>query len=282
MSGPPPIRAERLCKRFRKGILSGAWIEPVSDVSFEVAAGEVLGLVGRNGSGKTTTIGLVTGLLRPTRGTSLLLGREPSSREVRRRLGFLPESGGLEPLATPREALRLRASAQGVRAVAAAADAALERFGLADVATREIRRLSQGQARRTALAQAFLGEPEILFLDEPSSGLDPEGSALLVDLVAEARARGASVVLASHVVAAGADICDRLIVLHAGRVAASGTRAELLDEADVVEARIRGIAAADLAAVVARAGGALVEARPARRGLDALLSRALSDGSQGE
>jgi Cu-processing system ATP-binding protein len=273
--GGAAIAAEGLSKSYRRaGALpfGGRKVEVVSDVSFTVGPGEVLGLVGANGSGKTTTLGLLVGLVRPTRGRSRLLGLDPSSREVRRTLGFLPEAGGVEPLATPRESLALRAAMQGLPR--AAADEALERFGLGPVASRQLRRCSQGTVRRTALAQAALGEPRLLFLDEPSSGLDADASALLSAIVAEAKARGASVVLTSHVALAGIDLCDRLVVLDAGRAALAGTRAELLDEPGVVEARIGGLDPPAIEASVRAAGGRLESARTARRDVSFLLREA--------
>jgi len=268
-----PIVAESLSKRYRGGLLSPrAGAEVVRDVSFTVGEGEVLGLVGANGSGKTTTLFLLVGLLRPTSGRSLLLGRDPGDAAVRRALGFLPEAGGVEPLATPRETLALRAAAQ--RLDRREVTDALERFGLADVADRQLRRCSQGTVRRTALAQAAIGAPRLLVLDEPSTGLDPDGSRLLEEIVLEAKARGASVLLTSHVALAGVDLCDRLVVLDSGAVARSGTRAALLDEADVLEARVRGLDGARLGSAVAAAGGTLEDARPARRDVRHLVSRA--------
>lgn len=273
-----PVVAEGLSKSYRAGLFSSRSVEVVRDVSFTVAAGEVLGIVGANGSGKTTTLFLLLGLSRPTRGRSRLFGLDPVRAAARIPLGFLPESGGVEPLATPRETLSLRAAALALPR--AAVDAALERFSLLPVAGRQLRRCSQGTVRRAALAQAALGEPRLLVLDEPSSGLDADGSRLLETIVLEARARGASVVLTSHVALAGIDLCDRLVVLEAGAIVRSGTRSELLDEPGVFEARVRGVDAAALGKSVATAGGALESFRPARRDVRGLFSsRRGADGA---
>jgi ABC-2 type transport system ATP-binding protein len=180
----------------------------VDDVSFDVQPGEVVGLLGPNGAGKTTTIRVLLGLLRPQRG----------SVELTRPLGYLPEQlqpdGGL----TVRSYLRFGARARGLEVDAV--DSALVDAGIGDLGTRPVGRLSKGQRQRVALAQAVLGTPATIVLDEPTASLDPKQ---VVDVRALVRRRaddGAAVLVSTHLLSEAAAVCDRVVVLSAGRVVA--------------------------------------------------------------
>src|SRR5207244_2849504 len=179
--------------------------EAVNDVTFAVGDGEIVGLLGPNGAGKTTTIRMLLGLLRPHAGTV----------EVARPLGYLPEH--LQPYdgLTVRSYLRFSAR---TRRLDASVDDALADAGVTDLARRPIGRLSKGQRQRVALAQAILGTPRTIVLDEPTASLDPKQVAEVRALVRRRAADGAAVLVSTHLLAEAAAVCDRVVVLSAGRV----------------------------------------------------------------
>lgn len=193
----------------------------VDDVTFRVEPGEVVGFLGPNGAGKTTTLRMLLGLLRPTGGRA----------ELARPVGHLPESyRGYDALSVE-DQLRFWCRAKGLDA-ATAIPPALEATGLTDLSRRPLRRLSKGQHQRVGLAQAALGEPASLVLDEPTIGLDPSQVVDARRLVRDAADRGAAVLLSTHLLAEAAAVCDRIVVIVAGRVVAEevpGSTAELED-----------------------------------------------------
>jgi Cu-processing system ATP-binding protein len=177
-------------------------VHAVDGVSLSVARGEALGLIGHNGAGKTTLFKLMLGLERPTSGTIEVEGEAvngPRFRDVRRRIGFMPESASLYPNLTGFETLRFFARLKG--ADAAQCTRLLERVGLTHAAARPVKHYSKGMGQRLLFAQALLGSPHLLFLDEPTHGLDPAAVRDFYDLLAEMRAGGVTVVLTSHVLA---------------------------------------------------------------------------------
>lgn len=180
----------------------------VDDVSFTVEDGEIVGLLGPNGAGKTTTIRLLLGLLRPHRGTV----------EVARPLGYLPEQ--LLPYDGLTVRGYLRFSCRTRRIDTAAVDAAMKDAKVTDLARRPIGRLSKGQRQRVALAQAVLGEPRSIVLDEPTSSLDPKQVTDVRKLVRRRADGGTAVLVSTHVLSEAAALCDRVVVLSAGRVVA--------------------------------------------------------------
>ncbi len=202
----------------------------VDRVDLRVGAGEVVGLVGANGSGKTTLIRMLLGLLRPSAGEVRLFG-EPPSRRTRARLGYVPQGLGLYDDLTVAENLAFAAGAFGVRA-ARALEPELEA-----VRGELVGELPLGLRRRTAFAAALGHHPELLVLDEPTSGVDALGRARLWDAVRSAAEAGAGVLVTTHAMAE-AEQCDRLAVLAAGRVAARGTVDQIIGGATAV--RVRG------------------------------------------
>jgi ABC-2 type transport system ATP-binding protein len=264
----PYLSIEGLRKTYR-----GNWIvdakSAVVDVSFEVAAGEVVGLLGPNGSGKSTTFKCVTGLVRPTAGRIELVGRSPRRREARASLGFLPEDASFHDFLTGEEYVDLAARLVGVpaRARRDRVHAVLERVGLAEAKRRRIRTYSKGMVQRVGIAQAIVGEPKLVILDEPMTGLDPLGRREVRDLMAQLGREGAAVVFSTHVLQDVELVCSRVVILAAGRVLRQGTLAELLadKETGAVEVTVRGLTggSADSAAgidaeLVARNGDVLV------------------------
>ncbi|MBV8985850.1 MAG: ABC transporter ATP-binding protein, partial [Acidimicrobiia bacterium] len=196
-------------------------------LTFEVDAGEVVALLGPNGAGKTTTVRLLNGLLDPDGGSSRVLGLDPATdgHLVRGRTGVMTEQSGLDERLTARENVVFTARMRGLSATAAGkhADELLERFGIADRANHRVQGFSTGQRKRVALARALLHEPEILFLDEPTAGLDPEATRDVLDLLASLAAEhGRTVLLCTHFLGEAGRLCQRMAVLHRGRLRAFG------------------------------------------------------------
>ena len=221
----------------------------VADLSFEVAEGEILGVLGPNGAGKTTAIRVLTTILAPTRGTFAVAG-VPHTRaaEIRRRIGVLPESAGYPEHQTGEEYLRYHArlygrSRAGARAVAAVL---LDEVGLADRARSLISTYSRGMRQRLGIARALVNEPQVVFLDEPTLGLDPAGQRQMLAIVRRiAQERGATVLLSTHLLAEVEETCSRVLILNRGRVVALGTVAEVAARAAAPRAARLSIPAAD-------------------------------------
>ncbi|GID31883.1 ABC transporter ATP-binding protein [Paractinoplanes brasiliensis] len=211
------VWASGLRKRYRKR-------QAVDGVSFEVGRGEVVGLLGPNGAGKTTVIKMLLGLARPDAGEVMLLGRPGADPRSRARVGYLPELFRYQPWLTAAEVLRLHARLASVPAD----EEPLGLVGLADRADDRVGGFSKGMQQRLGLAVALVARPELVVLDEPTSALDPIGRADVRDLLLTLREKGVAVLLNSHLIGEVERVCDRVVILDHGRVAASGTLPELL------------------------------------------------------
>lgn len=207
-------------------------IEALADLDLSVAEGEVLGLMGHNGAGKSTTVKLILGLLQPTRGRVRLFGNDPAGpagADLRARVGYLPENVQFYDQLTGREVLRYLARLK--RAEGAEANRLLERVGLADAADRRVRTYSKGMRQRLGLAQALIGRPRLLLMDEPTVGLDPVAIRAFYETVSGLRDDGVSVVLCTHVLPGLERHLDRAAILGGGRLMAAGTLDELRRQA---------------------------------------------------
>jgi ABC-2 type transport system ATP-binding protein len=207
-------------------------VRAVDDVSFEVAPGEIFGFMGHNGAGKTTTLRMLLGLTRPTAGSASVAGRDvvADSLGVRRVTGFLPASYALPPEMTPRSFLVYVGAlfGLGLGEARARADRLLETFDLTSVAERKLGTFSTGMTQKVGLAQALVGEPSVLLLDEPTAGLDPLGRHELLELLRGlARDRGVTVLFSSHILTDVEALCRSVAILHRGRLVASGDLAAL-------------------------------------------------------
>ena len=209
----------------------------LQDLSFTANEGEVVGLLGRNGAGKTTTIRLLTTVLAPTSGHFIVAG-QPSTAlaEIRRRIGVLPESNGYPGHQTGREYLRYYARLYGISSslTRGVADRLLADVGLDDRAASPISSYSRGMRRRLGIARALVNNPAVVFLDEPTLGLDPAGRVQVLRIVRTlAEGRGATIVLSTHTLPEVEEVCSRVLILDRGRVRASGSVAEIIRSAMV-------------------------------------------------
>jgi sodium transport system ATP-binding protein len=204
-------------------------VDAVQGVSLVGRAGEVVGLLGPNGAGKTTTLRMLVTLITPDRGTVTVdgidAGQDPAA--VRARLGFLSASTGLYGRLTAREMIHHFAVLQGVSEPKARTEALIERFDISGFADQRCDRLSTGQKQKTSIARALVHDPPVLILDEPTLGLDVLVAQTLLQFVEEARDQGRCVIYSTHIMSEAERLCDRLAIIHDGRVLAFGTLAEL-------------------------------------------------------
>jgi len=218
MNGPA-ISVRGLVKRYGQRAV-------VDDVTFDVARGEVFAILGPNGAGKTTTVEALEGYRAPDAGEVRVLGLDPirDGEALKPRIGIMLQGGGVYPQVTPSEALRLFAS---FFAEPIPLHALLRTTGLEDVATTRYRRLSGGEKQRLSLALALIGRPELLFLDEPSTAMDPQARRVTWQLIRELKAQGVTVVLTTHSMDEAEQLADCVAILNAGRIVALGPPREL-------------------------------------------------------
>jgi ABC-2 type transport system ATP-binding protein len=256
----PAVWCSGLRKRYRRQTA-------VDGVSFTVGRGEVVGLLGPNGAGKTSVIKILLGLVRPEAGEVLLLGRPATDPQARARVGYLPELFRYQPWLTATEVLALHVRLAGVTVPDHERRDCLALVGLAERAGDRVGGFSKGMQQRLGLAVALVARPELVVLDEPTSALDPIGRADVRDLLLSLKERGVAVLLNSHLIGEVERVCDRVVILDKGRVAAAGTLAELLGQLEL-RLRLDGVTAqaeARLAAAgqVAHAGSSFTVTLPA-------------------
>jgi ABC-2 type transport system ATP-binding protein len=216
-----------------------------------IRRGEIFGLLGPNGSGKTTTIKLILGLLFPTSGAAFVFGRDAGDVGKNERIGYLPEESYLYKFLDAEETLdfygRLFDMPPAERK--RRADVLIEMVGLGRDKKRQLKEYSKGMTRRIGVAQALINDPELVVLDEPTSGLDPIGTREMKDLILDLKARGKTVIMSSHLLADVEDVCDRIAVLHQGELKELGRVEDLLRVTDVTQIRARNLPAAAVAEV---------------------------------
>jgi ABC-2 type transport system ATP-binding protein len=282
MSGSEILRTVRLTKLY-----ADFWGRPrvraLTDLTLDVRPGEVFGLLGPNGSGKTTTIKLLLGLIRATAGDAFVFGRDPSDREVKQRIGYLPEETYLYRFLDAEETLAFFGRLFGLSAttISVRSRELIALVGLEGARRRRLGEYSKGMARRLGLAQALINDPDLVVLDEPTSGLDPIGSAEVKELILRLKREGKTVLLCSHLLADVEDVCDRIAILHQGVLRECGTVAELLRDDRRVMVELDRPDPARLEAVRAAAGEALVGIAPPRERLEAHFRRIIAASGGG-
>jgi len=235
------IEFQCVTKEYRT-LLGRRWFRALDGFSLQVERGEIFGFLGPNGAGKTTAIHLAMGFMLPTSGTGRLLGERFGHRATRSRVGFLPENVALYPRRAE-TLVRFYGSLNGMKAsqVAHRAGEVLEMVGLQDEAKRNVSRFSRGMLQRVGLAQALVNDPELLILDEPTSALDPLARVAVRELLVRARASGRTIFLSSHLLSEVELVCDRVGVLHRGKLVRLGRTADLLHAGGRTQIVARGI-----------------------------------------
>ena len=235
-------------------------VHALKSLDIEVRRGEIFGLLGPNGSGKSTTIKLILGLLFPTSGRVLVFDKDATETQKNERIGYLPEESYLYRFLNAEETLdfygRLfnMSSADRRRRV----DELIRLVGLQGARHRQLREYSKGMARRVGLAQALINDPDLILLDEPTTGLDPIGTREMKDLILALRDQGKTILLCSHQLADVQDVCDRVAILHQGELKELGRVSDLLKVQDITEVNARGLsedAKREIVELIRRHGG---------------------------
>ena len=241
-SDEPVIETRNLSKTYRD-FWGRQKVRALKALDLTIYRGEIFGLLGPNGSGKSTTIKLLLGLLFPTTGRAIVLGKDATEVKKNERIGYLPEETYLYKFLNAEETLdfygRLFDMPPAVRKQRA--EALIDMVGLSRARRRQMREYSKGMARRLGLAQALINNPELILLDEPTSGLDPIGTREMKDLILKLKAEGKTILMCSHLLADVQDVCDRIAILHEGELKELGRVDSLLKIRDVTQIRASGL-----------------------------------------
>lgn len=235
-------------------------VQALKSLDIEVRQGEIFGLLGPNGSGKSTTIKLILGLLFPTSGRVLVFDKDAGETSKNERIGYLPEESYLYKFLTAEETLDFYGRLFDMSGAARKqrVDELITLVGLKAARHRQLKEYSKGMTRRVGLAQALINDPDLILLDEPTTGLDPIGTREMKDLILALRDAGKTVILCSHQLADVQDVCDRVAILHQGELKELGRVSDLLKVQDVTEVHATGLsddAKAEIAEVIRRHGG---------------------------
>jgi ABC-2 type transport system ATP-binding protein len=238
-------------------------VRALKALDLEIRRGEIFGLLGPNGSGKTTTIKLLLGLLFPTSGQALVFNKDATDVSKNERLGYLPEESYLYRFLNAEETLDFYGRLFDIPAKVRRqrANELITMVGLQRDKRRQLKEYSKGMARRIGLAQALINDPELIMLDEPTSGLDPIGTREIKDLILRLKAEGKTVLMSSHLLADVQDVCDRIAILHQGELKELGRVDSLLKVRDETEIRAKGLSAEaqnEIRAVIERHQGSVL------------------------
>lgn len=250
----PVLEFENMVKEY-SSLFGRRRLRALDDFSLSVSSGEIFGFLGPNGAGKTTAIHLAMGFMRPTRGGGRLLGRPFGNASAHRRVGFLPENVALYPRGAE-ELIRFYGALNGMSGAALRTNAArvLSGVGLLDHAKGNVSRFSRGMLQGVGLAQALVNDPELLILDEPTSALDPASRVAVRELLLNMRQAGKTIFLSSHLLSEVELVCDRVAVLHRGKLVRVGRTTDLLEATERAEIVARGVAANAFPDAVAQDG----------------------------
>ena len=280
------IRLDALTKDYAVGFWRKRPFRALDRLTLDVEPGEVLGLLGPNGAGKTTTLKLLMQLIYPTAGRAEILGRPAGAVDVKRRLGFLPETPYFYDNLTAEELLGYFASLFGYRADARQRRVSqlLDQVGIGAQRRTQLRKFSKGMLQRVGIAQALINDPEVIFLDEPMSGLDPLGRRDVRELILSLRDQGRTIFFSSHILSDAEALCSRVAIIVGGRLVACGRLADLSGDVQGWELVVTGVqpsAVSDLGSDVRRVTRItdgrysleLTGARPPEQVLSQLVSR---------
>ncbi|HTQ38037.1 MAG TPA: ABC transporter ATP-binding protein [Pirellulales bacterium] len=283
LAGPEPVIDTRNLSKTYRDFWGRQKVRALKALDLTIYRGEIFGLLGPNGSGKSTTIKLLLGLLFPTAGRAIVLGREATEVKKNERIGYLPEETYLYKFLNAEETLdfygRLFDMPRMVREQRA--DALIDMVGLGWARRRQMREYSKGMARRLGLAQAMINDPELILLDEPTSGLDPIGTREMKDLILKLKAEGKTILMCSHLLADVQDVCDRIAILHQGELKELGRVDNLLKMRDITQIRASGLSEeckSDIRAAIERHHGSLLGIENPTSTLEDLFLSIVRDG----
>lgn len=275
------ISIQGLTKDFSVG-MRGVKLRAVDNLSLEVGDNEIFGLLGPNGCGKSTTIKIVLGLLQASQGECQIYGQPSYTVAARKSVGFLPEAPYFYRYLTGRELVRFYGKVCGMRGsgLKAAADAVIELVNMTEAADRRVGTYSKGMLQRIGLAQALVHDPQLVILDEPTAGVDPLGSAAIADIIRELKRRGKTVLVSSHLLAQIEGLCDRVAILHRGKLVREGRVDDLLQDQAAESLVVEGLSAEGRAAVeqaIREQGGALRAIEKPKLSLDSLFLQEVNE-----
>lgn len=284
MSTPESVIVTRNLTKTYRDFWGRPKVKALNSLSIDVQRGEVFGLLGPNGSGKTTTLKLLLGLLFPTDGELTILGKPATDVTKNEQIGYLPEESYLYRFLNAEETLdfygRLFNMPAAVRKERARE--LIKIVGLENARRRQLKEYSKGMTRRIGLAQALINDPELILLDEPTSGLDPIGSRFMKDLIVDLKAKGKTVVMCSHLLADVQDVCDRIAILDGGELKVFGRVQDLLKDQGVTQIKTTGLSEqtiAEVQAVIAKAGGKVTEVDHPTNTLEELFVKTVRDSA---
>ncbi len=262
------VEIEGLSKEYEKGFLKKKRVLALDDLTLNVSGGQIFGFLGGNGAGKTTTIKTLMRLQFPTKGTARILGHDISDVQMHRRIGYCPENPYFYDYLTANELMDYFGRLFGYDAASRKmkSEGLLSAVGLAEVdRKRQLRKFSKGMLQRVGLAQSLINDPEIVFLDEPMSGLDPVGRREIRELIAGLREKGTTIFMSTHILTDIEALCDEVAILRKGKLAATGSLQQLLvsDEASrSLEVNVQSVAAEAIRERIEFIAGASIKARP--------------------
>jgi len=273
------IEIDNLTKSYPVGFWKKQFRPALKGLSLRVERGETFGFIGPNGAGKTTTLKLLMGIIFPTAGSAHILGKDIADAEIKKKVGFLPEQPYFYDYLNPSELLDYYASLSGVSATERKKriPELLERVGLADSARKQLRKFSKGMLQRVGIAQAIIHDPEVIFLDEPMSGLDPIGRHEIREMIQGLKDAGKTIFFSTHILSDAEALCDRVAVVHKGELRGIGVMSELRSSTGgKTEVIWEGSGAVPRVAQLlmdSHVTGELVRATVASENLDTLLAR---------
>ena len=262
------IEIENLSKDYEVGFWKKKRVRALDGLNLRVNGGQIFGFLGGNGAGKTTTIKILMSLIFPTTGNAKILGKDISDVKMRSRIGYCPENPYFYDYLKARELMDYFGELFGLDAKQRnrKTEELLTKVGLEEKDwNKQLRKFSKGMLQRVGLAQSLINEPEIVFLDEPMSGLDPIGRREIRELIAELREKGTTVFMSTHILSDIEALCDNVAILRGGKLAATGNLDELLSrsgERQIYEINVKGVSAEALKGNLNQVAGATISAKP--------------------